>query len=146
MNAPVAVSIELGPSRIACVAIVAIAAGTFGVLLTVSLPAWVRLTAACALWIWAADRVDVIGRRRGPRAVRGIHLDDTDSIEVRFGDGRVIAGRLHRDSRAGPRLTSIVWQPTGARWSRSVLVLPDMLPADDFRRLRVLMRYGGSGG
>jgi hypothetical protein len=42
-------------------------------------------------------------------------------------------------------LTSIVWRPDGARWSRSILVLPDMLPPDDFRRLRVMLRYARSG-
>ena len=43
--------------------------------------------------------------------------------------------------------------PTSRRWfgepksddgSRSILILPDMLPADDFRRLRLLMRHSRS--
>ena len=42
-------------------------------------------------------------------------------------------------------LTSIVWRPDGARWSRSILVLPDMLAPDDFRRLRVMLRYARNG-
>jgi len=42
-------------------------------------------------------------------------------------------------------MTSIVWRPDGARWSRAILVVPDMLPADEFRRLRVMLRYARSG-
>ena len=142
MSAPVVMSIELGASRIACAAIVAVALGAFAILLTVPVPPWVVLAAACALAAWAADRIRVIGLRRGPRAVREIRLDDKDAIEVTFADGRAVTGTLHGDSRAGPRLTSVVWQPEGAHWPRAVLILPDMLPADDFRRFRVLMRYG----
>jgi hypothetical protein len=35
-----------------------------------------------------------------------------------------------------------VWRPDRSRFSRAEFILPDMLPADDFRRLRVLLRYG----
>jgi hypothetical protein len=45
----------------------------------------------------------------------------------------------------GAWVTTIVWRPDGARWSRAILVLPDMLPAEDFRRLRVMLRYARSG-
>jgi hypothetical protein len=42
-------------------------------------------------------------------------------------------------------VTTIVWRPDRAAWwvpASSILLLPDMLPADDFRRLRVVLRYG----
>jgi hypothetical protein len=100
--------------------------------------------AACALAAWAADRIRVIGLRRGPRAVRAIRLDGSDRVAVTLGDGRVLPGTLQATSRAGSRLTSVVWRPKGARIARSLLILPDMLPADEFRRFRVLMRYGRS--
>jgi hypothetical protein len=76
--------------------------------------------------------------------VWSIRLDGGDRVEVAFGSGRIVAGTLHGDSRAGSWLTSVVWRPKGARRTRSVPILPDMLPADDFRRFRVLMRYGQS--
>ena len=37
-----------------------------------------------------------------------------------------------------------MWRPDGARWSRAILIVPDMLPPDDFRRLRVMLRYARS--
>jgi hypothetical protein len=144
MRQPPVVTITLGPSRIACVAIALIALGTFAALLTVPASPWLSLAAACALAAWAADRIHVIGRRRGPRAIHAIRLDGDDRIEVAFASGQVVMGTLDRDSRAGPRLTSVVWRPAGARRARAILIVPDMLPADDFRRLRVLMRCGGS--
>jgi hypothetical protein len=144
MPAPPAVSIVLLPSRIACAAIALEALGTFAVLLTLPVSPWMLCAAACALAAWAADRIRVIGLRRGPRAVRAIRLDGSDRVAVTLGDGRVLPGTLQATSRAGSRLTSVVWRPKGARIARSLLILPDMLPADEFRRFRVLMRYGRS--
>jgi hypothetical protein len=45
----------------------------------------------------------------------------------------------------GAWITTIVWRPDNWRLSRTILVLPDMLPDEDFRRLRVMLRYARSG-
>jgi len=57
----------------------------------------------------------------------------------------MVAGHVRSSTRVSAALTSIVWRADGARWSRAILVLPDMLPADDFRRLRVMLRYARNG-
>jgi hypothetical protein len=51
---------------------------------------------------------------------------------------------VRASSYVGARITTIVWRPDGAWRSRAEFILPDMLPAGDFRQLRVLMRYGRS--
>jgi hypothetical protein len=48
-------------------------------------------------------------------------------------------------SYVGAALTTLVWRVNGAPWWRSpevILILPDVVPADDFRRLRIFLRYG----
>ncbi len=65
-------------------------------------------------------------------------------IAVTTGDGACERGRVRPDSYVGARITTIVWKPDRARLSRAILLLPDMLPPDDFRRLRILLRYGRS--
>ena len=58
------------------------------------------------------------------------------------------AARILDDSYVGARLTTIVWRPDGAPLVmpvRAIVILPDTLAADDFRRLRVLLRYGQPG-
>ena len=57
---------------------------------------------------------------------------------------RALAGRVHRDSYVGAWCTTLVWRPDGRWLSRAILLLPDMLPAEDFRRLRVMLRYGAA--
>lgn len=100
--------------------------------------------ALVAIGAWAIDRTCVVALRRGPRAVRGFELRGDLTLTVVTGDGMACAGRVHRDSYVGARLSTIVWRPYGRWRSRAILLFPDMLPADDFRRLRVLLRYGRS--
>jgi hypothetical protein len=45
---------------------------------------------------------------------------------------------------SGAMLTPIVLRPTGAHRSRAIAILPDMLGAEDLRKLRVLLRLGRS--
>lgn len=94
--------------------------------------------------VWGIDRIHVVALRHGPRAVRQFELRGDLTVVVVMGDGNACAGRVHRDSYVGARLSTLVWRPFGRWRSRTILLLPDMLPADDFRRLRVLMRYGRS--
>ena len=44
-------------------------------------------------------------------------------------------------SFVAPWLTIIRWRPAGAWLDRTVVVLPDMLPADTFRALRLRLRW-----
>ena len=51
-------------------------------------------------------------------------------------------GRLRQGSFVAPWLAIVRWRPAGAWFDRTLLVAPGMLPAEDFRRLRVLLRFG----
>jgi toxin CptA len=47
-----------------------------------------------------------------------------------------------RDSLVTPYLTVLNVLPQGARFSRSVVILPDSLDAESFRQLRVWLKWG----
>jgi hypothetical protein len=57
-------------------------------------------------------------------------------------DGRETCGEIVADSYVGPHVTTIAWRPDGAWRVRSLLVFSDTFGGDDFRRLRVVLRYG----
>ena len=145
MRLPSAVYVSLGPSRTAgaCIGVATLA--TLVVVLMLPLPPW-QHAAMCAVvlaWAWVAfERIAV---RATPDAVVHLRLAPDLLIVVTRGDGRLVAGRVRLSTCVSAVLTSIVWRPDRARVSRSILVLPDMLPPDDFRRLRVLLRYARSG-
>ena len=64
-------------------------------------------------------------------------------------DGASFDGTILDATYVGARLVTIVWRADADRagWrrlrrARTIVVLPDTLPAADFRRLRVVLRYG----
>jgi len=144
MHKAPAVQIAIGPSRTACIGIVAIAVGTFAIILT--LPIIPLAHAACfiALAVWAVHRILAVALRRGSRAVREIKLEGDRSLVIVHASGAASSGCLRESSHVGPDVTTMVWRAKGRWRSRWTLILPDMLPADDFRRLRLLMRHGRS--
>ena len=145
MRLPPVVHVSLGPSRSAGAAIGVGTLATLVVVLMLPLEPWLH-GAVCAVvlaWAWVAfERIAV---RSIPDAVVQLRLAPDLMIVVTRGDGRRVAGHVRSSTCVSAAVTSIVWRPDGARWSRSILVLPDMLPPDDFRRLRVMLRYARSG-
>jgi hypothetical protein len=114
----------------------------FGVVLTLPTPAACDLFAAVVLAGWAHHRIRLHGTRTARHAVVEILLSSDAVIVARRRDGKLIAGHVRSPTFVHPSFTSIVWRPDGARWSQAIPLLPDMLGLDDFRRLRVLLRYG----
>ena len=93
---------------------------------------------------WAAVAFRDVALRRSARSVVEFAVA-ADLVAVAYlRDGRLVAGHVRSATYVGAMLTTVVWRPDGARFSRTVLILPDMLPADDFRRLRVMLRYARS--
>ena len=144
MRWPPPVRVALAPSLVASSLITALGCATCIVVSTLPLDAPLLALAVVAIVAWAADRVRVVALRVGPRAVTSFELRGDLTLVVMNGQGSARAGRVHRDSYVGARLSTIVWRPFGRRRLRTILILPDMLPASDFRRLRVLLRYGRS--
>ena len=125
------VEVVLGRSRRAeaFVALGAVATALF--LAAMPLPLELRAGGLC--WI-AACAARVLRRLRpGLR----LALDARGDIEVDAAVGAIAAGCF-----VAPWLTIVRWRPEGGWMDRSLLVAPDMLGADDFRRLRVLLRWG----
>lgn len=144
MRWPPPVRVSLARSTMASAAIAALALATSLIVATLPLDPLLAGLALLAIAAWAIDRVQVVGLRHGRRAVRSFELRGDLTLVVVSGDGTASAGRVRRDSYVGARLSTIVWRPYGRWRSRTILLLPDMLPPQEFRRLRVLLRYGRS--
>jgi len=126
-----AVDAFLTRSRVLPVLVGAGAFATVALLAATPLP----LGAALLLGTWVAClSLHALDRAR---RVRSIALDREGVLVVQ---GR--AGRLCEGSFVAPWLTVVRWRPAGARFDHTLLVLPDMLGHDDFRKLRVLLRWG----
>jgi hypothetical protein len=140
MHEPAALHIDFAPSRLAAAAIVA------GIIATAALVAWLpgqlwlRCGVVIALGAYAIALMRIWATRTAPHAIVSLVLGPSRRIVLTERGGRRIEGVVQADSYVGGVLTTIVMRPAGARWSRSMAILPDMLSSEDFRRLRVRLR------
>ena len=77
--------------------------------------------------------------RNAPPAGLVLRMDAT--VVILETDGRTTDAALTTESYTGTLVTTLVLRVPGKRTLRTCVVLPDMLPAEDFRRLRVRLRY-----
>jgi len=128
--------VRLAPSLSAC-AFIAFAGGATLVLLYV-MPIDPLIKAFGVLWT-GASMLDACRRIALPRE---LILRHPRAMEVFDEAGLHSLGELRDGSLVAPWLTIIRWRPSGARFDRTILILPDMLERESFRRLRVLLRWG----
>lgn len=135
------VVIAPGPSRRAAAWIVAVAAASLAAALGPQAPGAVKAVVACAIGIAAVHSCLRHGFGRGAGVVRRVSVDLPGRVQVAFADGRHLSGRLADDSFVAPWLTVVRWVPDGARLSRAIVIVPDSVDTEAFRRLRVLLRW-----
>jgi hypothetical protein len=134
--------ISLGPSRLAAALIFS------GCLATALLLAWLPGEPILrAVWVTGIGAHAVLtvrkwATRSAPHAIVGVELCSDHTVCLIERGGRRVDGRILPESYVGGWLTTLVALPEGKRTARTVAILPDMLPADDYRRLRLLMRHG----
>jgi len=135
------VRIRIAPSCKALM-LVMTAAGATGLLIAI-VPGMDAARILAAAWV-ACAAIDAVRSRallRGPRAVRAFVIRGA-SIEVQDGSGRWREGSVRPGSFVAPWLTIVRWRPRGARIDRTIPLLAGMVGAEDFRRLRVVLRWG----
>ena len=134
--------VRFARSRIAAAFIVVSGGATLALVLAIALAP----LAKCAIVAWVGvamlDAYRTVATRSGGRGVRELWLGRARGIEIVDAAGRPRHGEVRDGSFVAPWLTVIRWRPAGARYDRTIVVLPDMLGRDSFRRLRVLLRWG----
>ena len=142
MKTAASLSIDLGASRLAAalifVAIVATAA------LVAWLPGspWLRGAAVIALGVYGMLLERTWALRSTRSAIVALILRPDLTVTLVDVSGRRFEGAVLDDSFVAALLTTLVVSVPPARWPRTIAILPDMLPAEAFRRLRVQLRLG----
>jgi hypothetical protein len=142
MKAARTLRLSLGPSRLASALICVTCLATC--VLVAWLPGAAALRGALVIGIGAYALLTIRhwATRSASRAIVGIELDADRAVRLIERTGRHIEGIVQPDSYVGALLTTLVVRPEGKRRLRTLAILPDMLPADDLRRLRLLLRLG----
>jgi hypothetical protein len=135
------VALSLRPSAMAGRVIASMGFGTLALLAAMPGPVAPRILAATWVTCVGLEAMARVALRRSANAAHALVLRVSGEIELAFADGRHIAGRLREGSFVAPFLTIIRWRAAGHRFDRTVLILPDMVAREEFRRLRVLLRW-----
>lgn len=77
----------------------------------------------------------------GLRQPTGLRLDCARAIAVRGADGEWRPGAVCDGSFVAPWLVVVRWKPEGARHARALPILPDMLPGEAMRKIRVILKW-----
>jgi toxin CptA len=96
------------------------------------------LAIAATLPASVARALDAYARSR---AIVGLELARDGRVELTRRDGSRVRGNLAAGGMAAPWMATLRWRPAGARVDRTLWLLPDMLPAEEFRQLRILLRW-----
>ena len=125
-----------------------VCAGTVATMVLVAwLPgdAWLRALAVLVTGTRGLVSLRMWALRSSRRSIVAIELGGDAQVALTERGGRRIEGRVGADSYVGASLTTLVVRGNSAFASRATAILPDMLPGEDFRRLRVLLRLAEPG-
>jgi hypothetical protein len=107
-------------------------------------PALLRAAAVVTIGVHAVWTLRRWALRTARTALIGVEISADGRAALIERGGRRCEGCVQPESYVGEWLTTLVVRPDGARLSRAIAILPDMLPAEDLRQLRVLLRVAGS--
>ncbi len=142
MNPPRLPITELRPTRRLALILGLVHLGALLVLATLPVALSLQASGAVLLLLSATYSIRRHAWRRGRGAVTALHFSDREQLRVRMHDGTWHAGRVLGSSTVGVVCTVLNIRLTDHRLPVHVVIMSDCIDAEDFRRLRVWLRWG----
>jgi len=144
MHQAASLRVVLRRSRIAGVAVLIGVTSTAALLASLPIVASLRAAVVLMLGAYGLRVARAWADRTSKRSVVEVLLTSDRRITCTDLEGTHVVGTVADDSYVGRILTTIVYHSPDRRRARTLALLPDMLDADEFRRLRTLLRLGKS--
>lgn len=109
---------------------------------TLPLPVLVLFVLTVMLLSWGGYFLLLDANLRSNHSCVAFRLEDDDGIVLVLRSGRHVSGRVLQGSLVASYLVILNIALRDRRCMRSILVLPDAMSADSFRRLRVRLVWG----
>jgi toxin CptA len=136
----------LRPSRLLALSIVLLCSASLAALWSLSLPVMGLLVLTVAVLWWGGYRLALDANLRLRHSCVALRLEEGEDLALVLRNGRHLPCRVARDSLVTPWLVMLNVASSEPRGGRSVVILPDAMGAQSFRRLRVALRWGGKAG
>lgn len=112
-----------------------------GLALAMPLPAWARAVLGAAIVASAVHAILLHALNRLRHSLVELEISDDCRVAVFDRDGEEHAVELLPSSVVTPWLTLLNLRQAPRRWPRTLLIVPDRVDAEPYRRLRVLLRW-----
>jgi len=96
---------------------------------------WIGVFASCAFH-FGRDALLLF-----PSSIVALLLKSDGRIEVTQRNGKILIGQQLKGGFVHPWFTTILWRNENAKFSRATVVLSDSLPREQFRELRVWLKW-----
>lgn len=116
-------------------------AGAMALLWPLAMPAWGKAVVILAMIASLVFFLAHVALLRTPEAVVAIEIKEGGEIVIQTRRGEWRACRLSSGSYVSPWLTILVLAQDNRRSAHYVVITPDNVDAEDFRRLRVWLRW-----
>lgn len=113
---------------------------TLAALFPLNFPIWAKIALAFFVLLSLGVHLRREAWLSAPSAGVALMLEG-DQIVLTTRGGEQLVGQILRDSLVTPYLTVLNILPEGARFTRSVVILPDSLDTESFRQLRVRLKW-----
>jgi toxin CptA len=138
--APVKLRIAIGPSRTLAAVLGIAHIAALVVTVVVALATWVKLLIAMALVTSGTRSILRLALQRGSSAIVELEVEAGGRISCRTRDGPWREGQILSSSFVSPWLTVLNLRVAAVR-ARHLVIVPDNVEKDAFRRIRVLLRW-----
>ena len=109
--------------------------------LSVALPPWLRYLLLTLLLTSLFYSLKNQAWRTWPFSITALEFEHDGTTFMRYRNGKIREAQVLGNSFVAPYLTIILLKPHRAWFVRSVVLLPDMLPQELFRSLRVWLKW-----
>ena len=133
---------KLRPSRFLALLFILLGATSLVLLWFLPLQTAIWLALAVAAMWWGGYCLLFYANLRMGHSCVAFRLEDRDEIVLVLRSGRHLSGRVSPDSLVTPYIVILNVVLSEQRRGRSLLILPDAMGEDSFRRLRVALRWG----
>lgn len=133
--------ISLKPSRYLAVTLVAAHAAAAALVVPLEVPLAVKAALELAIVLSGYYSTWRTAMLRSGRCIVSLELDRAGLVNVRSRLGEWQEARLLGTTFVSPALTILNLKLTDRSVARHVIIMRDSLPAEDFRQLRVLLRW-----
>jgi toxin CptA len=135
-------SYTLRPSRILALLLGFLSCLVLIVLWQMMLPLWLMIGLMLVVVVWAGYHLTLDAKLRLPHACVAFRLEEGGEIMLILRNGLHVPCTLRTDSLVTPYLVILNASMIDQHGERNVVIAPDSMNTENFRRLRVALKWG----